>query len=161
MELSELRDSLADYLRQKGLNAVAAWGEQRRVRNGAAVAVSLRRLEGGDAGFQNYLGERFDEASGQWEELYGRRAELTMGLELHAPTMAELHRCLERLAEALRQGSPDGFGEAELTVEEPAYSAEQREYLCAVEARYTVWLEEVHREEEAFLNFEVRGEQEL
>lgn len=158
MELSELRDRLADYLKGHGLNAMPSYGEQRRLRGGGAVAVSLRRLEDGEAGFWNYLGERFDEADGQWEELYGKRAALTMGLELHAPTMAELHRCLEKLLGALQQGSPDGFGTAELTVEEPFYSGEQREYLCAVQARYTVWFKAVQREEDSFLNFEVRGE---
>lgn len=159
MELSELRERLAEYLRQNGVEAVADYGTQKRRRGGTAVAVSLRGLESGAVGFRNYLGERFDEVSGQWEERYGRQAALTMGLALYAPTMAELHRGLERLTCALERGSPEGFGEAELTVGEPTYRTEEREYRCDLRARYSFWLETVHREEDTFLNFEVRGEQ--
>ena len=83
--LQELRGALAGFLREHGLEAVTAWGPERRPRAGGPVAaVSLRGFESGPPGFQDYLGERYDEAKGGWEELYGKRVELTFGLDVYA-----------------------------------------------------------------------------
>ena len=69
--LQELRGALAGFLREHGLEAVTAWGPERRPRAGGPVAaVSLRGFESGPPGFQDYLGERYDEAKGGWEELW-------------------------------------------------------------------------------------------
>ena len=89
--LQELRTALARYLKEQGMEAAAAWGEERRLRAGKAVAVvSLRGFESGTPGFQNYLGERYNTAEGRWEELYGKRVELTFGLDVYAASAEEV-----------------------------------------------------------------------
>ena len=76
-----IRQAMADYLNGKGVRAITAWPDAPRAEGEEpVVVVSLRGCRAGPAGFQNYLGERFDEASGRWEERYGKRAELTFGL---------------------------------------------------------------------------------
>ncbi|MEI3141566.1 MAG: hypothetical protein V8S34_08605 [Lawsonibacter sp.] len=73
----------------------------------------MRKCQVGPAGFQDYLGERFDEDSGQWTELYGRKAELTLGLDLYAPEETEgaaMEAALFRLARALVRGGPPDVG---------------------------------------------------
>ena len=81
---------MADYLSANGVAAEPAWsGRERTALTGPKAVVSVRKCQVGPAGFQDYLGERFDEDSGQWRELYGRKAELTLGLDLYAPEETE------------------------------------------------------------------------
>ena len=105
MTLDSVREEMAELLRQRGVDALCAWPEGGRVRkNGAVAAVSLRQCEGGPAGFRDYLGERYNQESGQWEELYGRKVRLVFGLDLYAPKGDQVQSALDRLTEALCQG---------------------------------------------------------
>ena len=86
MTLDQVRERMAEFLRGQDIDAVCAWPEEARVRRDhVAAAVSLRACQGGPGGFQDYLGERYNEAAGRWEELYGKRVKLTFGLDLYAP----------------------------------------------------------------------------
>lgn len=110
--LEELREATAEYLQASGVDAVTAWSSAERVRRTGAVAVvSLRGCEGGPAGFRDYLGERYDPERKVWEELYGRRAELTLGLDLYAPKSGGEAGCaalFAKLSEALADGRTGG-----------------------------------------------------
>ena len=84
MDFQAVREQMAAFLRQQGVDAVCAYPEERRrQRSGPVAAVSLRACQGGPGGFRDYLGERYDESNGRWQELYGRRATLTFGLDLY------------------------------------------------------------------------------
>ena len=88
--LQAIREKMAQYLESQGVPAVTAWpGEERLRRDEPIAVVSLRGCRAGPAGFQDYLGERYDQETGQWEEIYGRRTELTFGLDLYAPAETE------------------------------------------------------------------------
>lgn len=157
--VAEASLALARWLERQGLPAVTAWPEERRRASGACVAaVSLRALESGPAGYQDYLGERFNEDSGQWEEVYGRRASLTFGLDLYAPTAKEAAAALERLGEILDGGGPEGMSPAGFSAGECVYQSESRRYFCPVQARFQVWTVAAAREDGAFLDFEIKGE---
>lgn len=157
--VQELRQELAKYLTGQGLEAVPAWGEEKRQRLGTAVAaVSLRGMECKGSGLQDYLGERFDRERGQWEELYGKTVELTFGLDVYAATAEEVHRGLELLTAALDRDGPAGMKMVELTTGEPTYKQESKGYVCPVQGRFQVWAVAVDREDGSFLDFEVRGE---
>ena len=93
MDFQAVREQMAAFLRQQGVDAVCAYPEERRrQRSGPVAAVSLRACQGGPGGFRDYLGERYDESTGQWQELYGRRAALTFGLDLYGTSAAEFDR---------------------------------------------------------------------
>ncbi len=157
--LQELRGALAGFLREHGLEAVTAWGPERRPRAGGPVAaVSLRGFESGPPGFQDYLGERYDEAKGGWEELYGKRVELTFGLDVYAASAQGVQAGLDILQEALGEKGPAGLYPVGLTVGETAFQSGSGRYCCPVQARFWVWAVAVSREDGAFLDFEVRGE---
>lgn len=160
-ELDEIRERMTDFLRKKGLDATPAYPAARRKRlEGAAVAVSLQGYEGGPAGFQDYLGQRYNETTGTWEELYGRKLRLTFGLDLYAPAegAAELERTLDRLAEALHSGGPEGLKPLELTAGETAWDSGTGLLKRPVEAVCQAYLYAVADEGGRFLDFEVRGE---
>lgn len=156
---AQLRRALRDYLEEKGLAAVTAWSSEKRLRPGAAVsAVSLRGLESSAPGYQDYLGERYNEPAGVWEELYGKKMELTFGLDLTAETAEEVQRGLEVLGTALSEGGPAGMVPAGWSAGETVYQSESKRYFCPVQAAFRVWAVAAAREDGTFLDFEVRGE---
>ena len=154
--LQELRTALARYLKEQGMEAAAAWGEERRLRAGKAVAVvSLRGFESGTPGFQNYLGERYNTAEGRWEELYGKRVELTFGLDVYAASAEEVQAGLDRLNAALGEKGPAGLCPVSLSAGETAYQSGAGRYFCPVEAKFSAWATAAKGEDESFLDFEV------
>lgn len=155
----KLRQALADYLSENGLPAVMAWGEEKRTRPGKVMAaVSLRGLESGVPGFQDYLGERYDEATGQWVEFFGKKAELTFGLDLYGAAAEEVQGAVDALSLALGQGGPEGMRTVEWSAGEIVYQESARRYMCPVRAKFAVWMTAVAKEDGEFLDFEVKGE---
>ena len=122
------------------------------------AAVSLRACSGGPPGFQDYLGERYDEAAGRWEELYGKKVRLTFGLDLYAATAAQVQEGLDALTAALAQGGPEGLRPVAFSAGETAWRKEAGRYFCPVQAEFEAWSYAVTGEDGAFLDFAVRGE---
>lgn len=157
--LQELREALAAFLKERGLEAVTAWGSERRLRPGGPVAaVSLRGLESGPPGFQDYLGERYNAQAGCWEELYGKRVELTFGLDVYAATAEGVQAGLDALHAALGEKGPAGLCPVGVSVGETAYQSGSGRYFCPVQAKFSAWAVAISREDGSFLDFEVRGE---
>ena len=143
--LDTIRETMARYLNENGVAAITAWPEENRARpQGAVAAVSLRACEGENAGFQNYLGERYNQESGRWEELYGRRVTLTFGLDLYAGTGGT-------------EGGPDGLKIKSLSCGETDYDRTADRYRCPAEAVCEAFLYAVADEGGTFLEFEVKG----
>ena len=87
--LDGLRERLAAFLREKGLRAMTDWpAEPREQLDGPVAVVSLRGCQAGPAGFQHYLGERYDKEREQWVEVYGQKVQFTFGLDLFVPATA-------------------------------------------------------------------------
>ena len=111
--LENIREQMVDYLKERGVQAFAAWpAGERPVQEGALVVVSLRGCQAGPAGFQHYLGERYDERTGLWQELYGRKAALTFGLDLYAPRGqgdVGIQTAFDQVVQAFAQGAPQGL----------------------------------------------------
>ena len=160
MELEQIRESVAQYLTERGVNARAAWNEQERpALTEPVTVVSLRGCKTGPGGLLDYLGEVYDPESGLWEERYGRRVELTFGLDTYAAEgmQRELQTAFTALAHALAAGSPDGLAVQELICEETEYDGKARLLKRTAQVVFTGWLCAVKRAEETFLDFELRG----
>lgn len=157
--ICEMGETLAEYLQKGGLQAVTAWGTQRRQRPGEAVAaVSLRGMKSAPPGLQDYLGEWYDRERGRWVERYGKRVELVFGLDLHAGSAQEARAGLDALCLLFGSAGPGELRPVELTVGE-LEPEEDGGFLCPVEGRFSVWLVQTGEEAQgAFLDFEVRGE---
>lgn len=157
--LQQLRQEMAAFLREKGLEAVTAWGPEKRARAGPPVAaVSLRGFESGAPGFQDYLGERYNEKDGRWEEVYGKRIEVRFGLDLFAGTAEGVQEGLDLLSAALGEKGPAGLCPVGFSAGETCYQSESGRYFCPVEARFSAWATAVSRADGELLDFEVRGE---
>ncbi len=159
--LERICQVVADYLNERGVAAVTAWpAAPRQEREEPVAVVSLRGCRAGPSGFQNYLGERYDEASGRWEERYGKKAELTFGLDLYAPEKGGgemLQRAFDALAGALLLGGPEGIDLRELSCGQTVWDSESQRLKRPAEAVGTAWLCAVTDGSGAFVYFELRG----
>ena len=119
----------------------------------------IRGVESRREGVTAYKGIRYAEA-GRWEELYGRRAKLTFGLDIYAPGKngaAECQETFERMADALRNGAPLGLNLESLSRGEDRFDETLGLFCCPAEAVCDAFLYAVADEGGAFLDFEVRG----
>lgn len=159
--LEHIRQVMTDYLKEHGVSAAAAWpDEPRREREEPVVLVSLRGCRAGPGSFQNYLGERFDERSGRWEERYGKRAELTFGLDIYAPEKGggeAVQRAFDALASVLILGGPQGLEVQGFSCGATVREAESRRLKRPVEAVCSAWLCAVSSGDGGFIDFELRG----
>lgn len=159
--LDVLREDVAEFLRGQGVDAVTAWGGEDRVRRkGPVVAVSLRGVQGGPAGWMDYLGERLDPGTGRWEELYGKRARITLGLDIYAPESAGEAECaaaFAKLSEALVGEKPAGLNLEELSCGETAFDRAAGLFRCPAQMTCRVFLYAKRTGDGVFTDFEVRG----
>ena len=157
--LDVLRERLAQYLRDSGLDAVCAYPGQNRVRAGKPLAaVSLRGCEGGQAGFRDYLGERYDEGSREWREVYGKKLRLTFGADVYAVSAEEAQNGLDTLAGAFQAGGPEGMKCVECSFGETVYKPEARRFFCPAQLCFEAWLYAVADESGSFTDFQVKGD---
>ena len=159
--LELIRERMCAFLKERGVNALTAWPEgERRAEAEPVVLVSLRRCQAGPSGFQDYLGERFNRDSGQWEELYGRKVKLTFGLDLYAAAQTgegAVQRAFDALAAALQDGTPEGLTLTEFSCGETVYDDRERRLRRPAQAECTACLCAVTEPGGAFLDFEIRG----
>lgn len=159
--LEKVSKKLADYLSARGVPAVTAFPAAARQECAEPVAVvSLRGCRTESSGFQNYLGERFQEETGRWEETYGHRAALTFGLDLYAPERGDgeaLQRAFDALAGVLLLDGPAGMELKELSCGETVRDGESRRLKRPAEAVFTLYLTAAVDAGGLFTDFELRG----
>ena len=159
--LEQIREKMADYLKAHGVRAVTAWpGEPKKEWEKAVVVVSLRGCKAGSSGFQDYLGEHLDAASGRWEERYGKRAEVTLGLDIYAPERGggeAVQEAFDALAGALILGGPEGMDLREFSCGQTVRDGERRLLKRPVATVCAVMLWAVEDAGGGFIDFELRG----
>ena len=159
--MGAIRERMADYLKGQGVQAVAAWPEQAGPLGREPVAVvSIRGCQAESAGLLDYLGERFSEESGLWEERYGKQVRLTFGLDLYAPAKgdgAALQRAFDSLAQALTLGGPEGLSVEAFSCGETVYDPGTGMRKRPVQAVCRGFLCAVVRPGGTFRDFELRG----
>ena len=159
--LETLRQAVAAALNAGGVNAVAAMEpEARRRWDGPVAAVSLAGVECGPGGFQHYLGAWKNPDTGLEEEVYGRKAQLTLALDLYAPRDAGEGACqqaLARMSEVLLTGGAGGLEVAEIAAERVEFLHQDGLYRLPVRCRCAAWLIVRRDAGGYFTDFEVKG----
>lgn len=162
MELEGVRRELAAFLRRGGVEAAVSWPRERRTGpEKPVVLVSLQELKCVPAGMQDYLGSELDEKTGQWTEIYGRKAELTFVLDITAPPAVGADACREvfsRVVRLLQAERPLGLWVREVTGGETALDG--KEGLLKLSARVVCQGRLYGRSGETgeFLDFTLRGD---
>lgn len=94
-------DSVTKLLLDSGISAMRSYPKTKLKSDREAVCVSLDKAKLLPSGMANYLGTGL--ISDEECELYGEKAELTLGIEIYAPLSGTgPQRCFE-LAEAIRE----------------------------------------------------------
>ena len=75
-------------------------GEKKRFTE-PVVALGVRAGESVSAGFSEYMGERYDEDDDAYYEIYGKKLELTLGVDIYAPKESGAGACLDVLAKII------------------------------------------------------------
>lgn len=162
MTLDALQTELVKGLREYGLDCISAWPQERRKGfAGPVVLVGVEKINCFPAGMQDYLGQRLDESTGQWEELHGRRAQLVFTLDILAQPNMGVQACRERLSQVIRcvqTEKPTGLSVKELVGEEPEY--DEKEGLLKLRCRLICegWLCTDGEQAGTFLDFSLRGD---
>lgn len=158
--LSALREAVAEQLRDAGVNALTAMEPARAGRwRQAAAAVSLSRVECARGGFEDYLGTRREEDGGE-REVYGRRAEITLAIDIFAPRDAGAGACqetAERAMESLIRQGAAGLAALELQAGEVEFLERDGLYRQSLTCRCMAWLLAEAGKGESFTDFEVKG----
>ena len=158
--MEKICQAMADYLEGRGIPARTAWPMTPRGEKGPVVVVSLRSCQAGPAGFQDYLGERYNQETGLWEECFGKQAELTLGLDIYAPEGGDgqvVRQTFDQLAGALILGGPEGLRAEEFSWEEMDYDSQSRRLRGRVRAVCRVCLQGIAESGGEFVDFELRG----
>ena len=158
MKLDKIREHMADYLREKGLDVVCAYPEFTRVRKSTLViSLALRSCEGGPSGFRDYLGERYNEETENWEELYGRKITLNFGLDLYGTTGRIAQSGLDTVAEAFHLENPSGLTVLGFSGGTLSYDSDMKLFHYPAEVTCEAFLYAIADEGGTFLDFEVKG----
>ncbi len=158
--MEQIRRTVADYLVSQGVAAVTAWPMSPRKEEGPVVVVSLRGCQAQSAGFQDYLGERLNEQKGLWEDVYGKKAKITLGLDIYAGEREDgqaVQQAFDQLAGALILGEPEGLRVEEFSCGQTQYDGESRRLKRPVQAVCTAYLSASVSSGGEFVDFELRG----
>lgn len=114
--LAALRQAMTDYLTAQGVESMTAWPkEQAGALTAPLAVVQVKEVEAGSAGFQNYLGQRYDAETRSWTEAFGQKVSVKFLVTLYSPRQDGERGCralLDRVAEAFLRGGPEGFAVA-------------------------------------------------
>lgn len=157
-ELRQIRDAVIGALRDGGLAAEAAfpakWAAER---NTPLATVAVGAAEGKAVGLCGYLGETRD-ASGGTREVYGKRLEGVITVDVRAERAADCEDGGETAAAVLLGGLPEGIRPGELSWEALAWEKETGLFLRRGKLRCeALFLAESGEEDGVFLEFILKG----
>ena len=163
--LNAWRDGVAEQLRQAGLNAVAAMDCAAAARwREAVAAVAVSKVACASGGFQDYLGVGKDPETGREGEVFGRRAELTLALDIFAPRDGGGDACrkaAEAAVECLAWRGAAGLPALEVRMGRGEFLERDGLYRQEVACRCGAWLTaRADGDTGAFTDFEVKGRME-
>lgn len=159
-DFEKIQTSLLDYLVSKGIHAVAAWEEGSDCDH-PVVLVSMESCQVDSAGMGDYLGELENQETGLFEEVYGLRCFLTLGLDVYAPPGGgekPLQTAVGALLSALGESDHAVMQVREFRTGTTLYDVESGRLSKKVEMKNTLYLYYMEGSDEPFLDFDLRGE---
>ncbi len=156
-ELRQIRDAVISVLKREGLQAEAAFpGKWAQERKAALATVSVETAEGRALGFCGYLGET--RSGGQVREVYGKRLEGVISVDIRAQRAAECEEGAETAAAALLGKLPEGIRPGELSWEALTWEKQTGLFLRRGKLRCeALFLAERGDQETEFLDFVLKG----
>ncbi|MET0016456.1 hypothetical protein [Oscillibacter sp.] len=156
--LNQVRDAVIDALKNAGVAAVPAYEGAAKTYEGAVAAVDVATAEGKAVGLCGYLGEKWDEETGNARELYGMQMDVTISLSVRAERAAECEMAMETAVGALMGGLPAGLRLGKMSWNGIAWDKTTGMFLRKGNAACkAAFLAEDSGEEENLLDFILKG----
>ncbi len=125
------------------------------------VTVGLKAGEGLPSGFAEYLGMRYDREEGEYHEIYGKRLDVTLGINVYSPKSEEYGapECLNIVSGIIAAvpAFPTGIKVRKISCGETKYDVSVDMFLCTAELECTCFLYANGKDDGEFLDFRVRG----
>lgn len=134
MDFQAVREQMAAFLRQQGVDAVSCLPEERRRQRSGRWRCVLRACQGGPGGFGITWESGTTRAPASGRSCTGRRVTLTFGLDLYGESAGELQTAYDRMAEAFQWEGPAGLALRELSCGETEFDRAAGLYRRAVTA---------------------------
>ena len=159
--LDEVLDLLKKSLGAGGLSAAVLAHEPGRKARWSipVVALSMDSCSCGSGAFLDYLGCRQNPETQDWEELYGKRMQLCLGLDIYAPGDMGGRACgmvFEELCGCLGQ-LPDGLQAREIRCGETSFDQVTGMFRCRAKLDCGAYLCAARQEDGEFTDFRLRG----
>ncbi len=128
--LNQVKAAVIETLQKAGLSAVTAYDGAAKRYDGPVAAVDVAEAAGKPGAFDSYLGQVYDPEAGTVVERYGRKLDVTLSVDVRAPTAAACEEGCERAAEALLSGGlPSGLRLGEQSWEAVAWDKANQMFL--------------------------------
>lgn len=159
LNMNQVRDAVMECLKSAGLEAVQRMGLQAETYpSGAVAAVGVHQSSGQDMAFCSYLGQRYDPEKDTICELYGKRLEIELNVDIYALSPEKCEEAVEIAAEVLLAKLPGGIKPIEGQWEELKWDRERTLYFRQGTVRCTAYFTAACDEENpSLLDFELKG----
>ena len=158
-ELVQVKEAVIRALKDAGISAMEAFPDSKaKVYPGAVATVAVGAAEGKMLGFCNYLGEIYDPEAGTVRELYGKKLESDITVDLRADRAADCEEGCQRAAEVLLSGLPAGIRPGELRWEALVWEKTTGMFLRKGHLQcQAVFVAQSQEDGELFLDFILKG----
>lgn len=155
--LSAVSTALQDINAADIISAFPADSKKRFV--SPVIAIGVRKGETVSAGFSEYMGERFDQEHGTYYEVYGKKLELTLGVDIYAPKDSGAGACLDVAAEviSLLPTLPSGIKVKSFSCGEARFDTVTGMFLLRAEMHCLCFMYADKTDDAELLNFTLRG----
>ncbi len=162
-ELESIMKAVCDTLTENNVSAAISQypPESKRRYEIPVVTVGLKSGGTSAAGMYDYLGSKMKEGGDSSVEVFGKRMEMTLGLDIYAPK-GEKHgagACLKifsEIAEACHT-LPSGIKVSKFNCVEMGFDAVTNMFKCRTELEFTAFLYAERDEGTEFLDFVLKG----
>lgn len=159
---AQVKRAVVRAIADGGCEAAERYGAQTLAKREAPVcAVGTREVTIARAGQVEYLGRRSDETTQEQREVFGRRMELTLSLDVYAPRTMLCSGCeeaAEQVTQAMLSALPEGLRLKTLRWDETKWDSVSGMFRRSGSAGYEAWfLAEASEEETVFTEFILRG----
>lgn len=160
--IQQVKTAVVNAIKAAGVTALTAYSAEELKKYSCAVAaVGVREVSVTHSGAVEYLGQRYDAERGTVSEVYGRRLELSLSLDLYAPRPAGADACetaAETVTQAMMTALPCGLCVQELRWEQVQWDKICGMFRLAGGAKYEAYFTAESAEETAeFTDFILRG----
>lgn len=162
-ELESVISIVCQTLSDGGVSAVISqnpFGGKKR-HNSPIVTVGLKAGAAVSCGFAEYLGTRYDPNADKYNEIYGKKMDVSLGLSLWSPKTENFghEKCLilfSQVADALKC-LPASLKVKELSCSETHYDAITEMFCCEAELKLSAFLTAESTDDSQFLDFKLKG----